>query len=64
MRDPKRINKTLNLIRNIWKTYPDLRLTQLIMNALKMDGDPYYIEDKDLCQALEFYREENKFEYN
>jgi hypothetical protein len=42
----------LELIREIWYKYPDLRLTQLIMNALKMNQDPYYVEDEKLEKAL------------
>ena len=36
MRDPKRIEPILSLIREIWTKHPDLRLTQLIMNALNI----------------------------
>jgi len=56
MRDPNRIEPILSLIREIWYTYPDLRLTQLIMNALKMNQDPYYIEDEKLEEALKKYK--------
>ena len=55
MRDPNRIEPMLALIREIWYKYPDLRLTQLIMNALKMNQDPYYVEDDKLKKALEEY---------
>lgn len=53
MRDPKRIEPILSLIREIWTSEPDLRLTQLIMNALRVNCDPYYIEDDDLQEGLE-----------
>ncbi len=53
MRDPKRIEPMLALIRKIWYQYPDLRLTQLIMNALSMNQDPYYVRDEQLKEALE-----------
>ena len=53
MRDPNRIEPMIALIRNIWYKAPDLRLTQLIMNALKINSDPYYIEDDKLKKALE-----------
>ena len=52
MRNPKRIEPMLALIKEIWYKYPDLRLTQLIMNALKMNQDPYYVEDEKLEKAL------------
>ena len=56
MRDPNRVEPILALIREIWYIYPDLRLTQLIMNALKMHHDPYYVEDEKLKKALEEYK--------
>jgi len=56
MRDPNRIEKILNLIREVWYTNPDLRLTQLIMNALSMNQDPYYVEDETLEKALIDYK--------
>jgi len=55
MRDPNRIEPILSLIREIWYKYPDLRLTQLIMNSLKMNQDPYYVEDEILEKALKKY---------
>jgi len=57
MRDPNRIEPIIQLIKEIWYTYPDLRLTQLIMNALKMNQDPYYVEDEKLHKALKEYKE-------
>ncbi len=57
MRDPKRIPEIVGLVEKIWKKYPDLRLTQLIMNALKMSSDPYYVEDDKLHEALKTYDE-------
>lgn len=53
MRDPKRINRMLKKIKKLWKTYPDMRLTQLIMNALAMNEDPYYIEDELLERKID-----------
>ena len=58
MRDPNRIEPMLQLIRDIWYKAPDLRLTQLIMNALNMNLDPYYIEDDELKKALEKYKDQ------
>ena len=62
MRDPNRIEPILAIIREIWYMYPDLRLTQIIMNALGMASDPYYIEDKklkkDLNALLKIYKKE------
>lgn len=56
MRDPNRIDPIISLIREIWHSQPDLRLTQIIMNALKMNRDPYYIEDNTLEKALKEYK--------
>jgi len=55
VRDPNRIEPMLALIRKVWYKNPDLRLTQLIMNALNMNSDPYYIEDEHLESSLEDY---------
>lgn len=52
MRDPQRINRILKLIKKYWKLHPDMRLTQLIMNALQITEDPYYYEDDILEQKL------------
>ena len=55
MRNPDRIEPILELIKKIWDLYPDLRLTQIIMNVLKINHDPYYIEDEELEKALKEY---------
>jgi len=52
VRDPKRIKRILKLVEEVWMKSPDLRLTQLIMNALGINYDPYYIEDDRLESAL------------
>lgn len=52
MRDPERIERVMGLIKKIWVHYPDLRLTQIIMNVLAMNSDPYYIEDDHLEDCL------------
>ena len=53
MRDPKRIKRILKTVEEIWEKNPEWRLTQLIMNALNMNSDPYYIEDDVLEKALD-----------
>ena len=55
MRDPERIDSILKLLEEAWKKNPDLRLTQLIMNALGFAGDPYYVEDYAIDKALKQY---------
>lgn len=52
MRDPNRIPGILSLLSNIWHENPDLRLGQLICNAVKEGKDPYYIEDEELIKIL------------
>jgi hypothetical protein len=59
-RDPARIERMLKLVKKIWSDSPDLRLTQLIMNALRMNSDPYYIEDDKLEDALKSYYEKRE----
>lgn len=51
MRDPKRIDLILDIIRTIWVAEPDLRLMQLLGNVYD-SGREYYIEDDDLALAL------------
>lgn len=55
MRDPARIDRILELVEKIWRNSPDFRLTQLIMNALNITYDPYYIEDNELEEALKSF---------
>ncbi len=55
MRDPARIERILGLVEKIWRHEPDFRLTQLIMNALNITYDPYYIEDDELEKALKSF---------
>lgn len=58
MRDPQRIEPILQLIREVWYQAPDLRLAQLIMNALSIAADPYHVEDDHLFQKLIEYKKE------
>lgn len=49
MRDPKRIDRMLQSLGRIWKTMPDLRLSQLLANANSgglFDKAFYYEDDK------------------
>ena len=55
MRDPKRIEPMLDLIRTIWTRSPDLRLGQLISNTtVDVDDEDrlYHIEDEELAEKL------------
>ena len=51
MKDPKRIKRILKLIEKIWEKCPDLRLCQLIKNAIS-ETDVYYVEDDRLEELL------------
>lgn len=53
MRNPERIDFILNEIKNIWSSYPDLRLCQLLENVKPNNlYDMYYIEDELLVELL------------
>jgi uncharacterized protein YihD (DUF1040 family) len=68
MRDPKRIDKMLTTIKTIWKTYPDLRLLQLLINCLEPGEEKaaYYLEDYKLEERLkkQYYAGGNTLENN
>lgn len=58
MRDPKRIDPIIDRIRNFWKAYPELRLGQILTNAIggKFDDSKlFYIEDDVLEKVLIAY---------
>lgn len=60
MRNPERINKLLDLVKKIWFKNPDLRLLQLLIDALPIENrDPYYIEDDLLVDFLEDFYNKN-----
>lgn len=56
MRDPRRIEKVLNVIRDMWHTFPDMRLCQLLSNAASVHGwkdtDLFNFEDDELVEGL------------
>jgi hypothetical protein len=55
MRDYNRIPLALARLKALWELTPDLRLGQLLVNAVGEDR-MYYIEDEQLLEALEeFY---------
>jgi hypothetical protein len=43
MRDPARIDKVLEAVRQRWMLDPGQRFGQIVVNVL--DADPFYIED-------------------
>ena len=56
MRDINRIEPMLELVRELWIAYPDMRLGQLIQNAAVISGwktnDVFYIEDDQLANGI------------
>lgn len=62
MRDPKRIYIVMSDIMHEWEKYPDLRLGQLISNAMHGSGvDLFYIEDEELVEVIKKYVKEIKW---
>jgi uncharacterized protein YihD (DUF1040 family) len=63
MRDPKRIDEILEVIGNLWKEHPDIRLCQLLSNKLYEINDLpswfFYLEDDKLLEVLEKEKDEN-----
>ncbi len=58
-RAPARIDKIVELLRNYWHQYPDLRLGQIVANCGKRlhgTSDPYYLEDDEMEKALQVDR--------
>ena len=51
MRDTNRIDVICDLLKEVWKQYPDWRLGQLIFN-LTGKYDCFYVEDDDLEEKL------------
>lgn len=51
MRDPNRIDVICDLLKEVWKQYPDWRLGQLIFN-LTGKYDNFYVEDDVMANAL------------
>lgn len=63
MRDPNRIDKILAELGEFWKTFPDLRLGQLIANTGIQENDLlfYNIEDQEFIDFLkQYYKNLNK----
>ena len=56
MRDIDRINEYLKIIEEIWKKYPDLRFSQLVLNVLRNPTDYYLEDDKTLKMFKEVYK--------
>ena len=48
----KEINKTIEQLRALWHKYPQLRLSQLILNAIDTET-AYYLEDQEFIDAID-----------
>lgn len=59
MRDIKRIDRILKLIKVIWQKNPDLRLSQLLLNSINEKDFNYYLEDDELEKALRYTYEKS-----
>lgn len=57
MRDPARIDRILALVGKIWRSQPDLRLFQLLENAVRARDEfgNYHVEDDATEAALRGY---------
>lgn len=63
MRDKNRIDRIIGKLRTAWIHNPDLRLGQLVMNAIALAknesvNDIFYIEDDETERGLELVRAE------
>lgn len=69
MRDPKRIKRILKLVEELWNSFPDQRLFQLLYNYTRLGTrteklgtvkDPFHYEDDVIEKELEFVLKELK----
>lgn len=59
MRNPARIDEILSALRATWEESPDLRLGQLIVNAVRPTTpcpEVFHAQDEDLLRRLTDYR--------
>ena len=52
MRDPERIDKICDQIRDLWNLYPDLRLGQLLSCFIFHNADIFNQEDSETSRML------------
>ena len=54
MRDPKRIDRITAKLGKLWKTYPDFRFCQMLINYFFSDERLYWhLEDDDFETAID-----------
>jgi len=61
MRDSARIDHALATLRQVWSESPDLRLGQLLVNAIRPDEpcpEVFYVEDDVLLDRLNVLRDQ------
>ena len=55
-RDPMRIDRMVELLREAWHLFPDERLTQLVINTTDTNhdcGPAFYMEDGEMERRLQ-----------
>jgi hypothetical protein len=55
-RNPERIDPVLAALRKVWVEFPDMRLGQLVVNAVRPSEpfpEVFYVEDTVLVRRLE-----------
>ena len=63
MRDPRRISPTLELVAQVWRKYPDMRLPQLLSFIANIYGlEPMHMEEEELYQAIKSHLKKLKEE--
>ena len=60
MRDPKRIDEFVEVLKECWKKVPDWRFGQLVTNAIGSDPFLFYCEDDDVLERLKKMFGQNK----
>jgi hypothetical protein len=55
VRDPDRIDKICDKLKEYWHRAPDWRLGQIISNSTDPDDDLFYIEDDELMDNIEHF---------
>lgn len=54
MRDPKRINRFLQILGEYWSMVPDWRFGQLITNISRFyGGDIWFLEEDEFIEVME-----------
>ncbi len=54
MRDPNRLDKFYNKLKEIHKKeFPDCRFGQFIVNFISWYGDPFYLEENKFLEKVE-----------